>query len=389
MSNERNTRKATSETPAIRRLSTLLLAALLTLVCTNTFAMDDRHHGDDRFSSYRQINLVSDEPGAALVQDTNLVNAWGVSFSPTSPFWVSDNGTGKATLYSVTNDASGSPQVTKRSLEVSIPGEGNPTGQVFNNTTNFHGDLFIFVSEDGTISGWRGALGTSAEVLATRTNAIYKGVTLVAATGGPVLLAANFSEGTVDAYDGNLNLIGQLSDSHAPAGYAPFNVQSIEGMIFVTFAKQDADKKDDIHGPGHGLIDVLNLQTQTFHRLVTGSDAGGRLRAIDSPWGVALAPGTFGEHSDELLVGNFGSGTIMAFSEHGRFEGFLENRPGKPVVIEGLWALAFGNGGNGGVPWTLYFTAGPDDESHGLFGILEPVRKNHDHDNDDNHGHHH
>src|SRR5207247_1623263 len=111
-----------------------------------------------------------------------------------------------------------------------------------------------------------------------------KGVTLEAAPGGPGLLTANFSEGTVDAYDGDLNLIGQLSDSHAPAGYAPFNVQSIEGMIFVTFAKQDADKKDDIHGPGHGLIDVLNLQTQTFHRFVTGSDAGGRLRAIDSPW---------------------------------------------------------------------------------------------------------
>ena len=278
MSNERNKRKATSETPAIRRLSTLLLAALLTLVCTNTFAMDDRHHGDDRSTSYRQTNLVSDQPGVALLQDTNLVNAWGVSFSPTSPFWVSDNGTGKATLYSVTNDASGSPQVTKRSLEVSIPGEGNPTGQVFNNTTNFHGDIFIFVSEDGTISGWRNALGTAAEVLASRPTAVYKGVTLVAAPGGPVLLTANFSEGTVDAYDGDLNLIGQLSDSHAPAGYAPFNVQSIEGMIFVTFAKQDADKKDDIHGPGHGLIDVLNLQTQTFHRLVTGSDAGGRLR---------------------------------------------------------------------------------------------------------------
>jgi len=117
-----------------------------------------------------------------------------------------------------------------------------------------------------------------------------------------------------------------------------------------------------------------------------GADCG----AIDSPWGVALAPGTFGEHSDELLVGNFGSGTIMAFSEHGRFEGFLENRRGKPVVIEGLWALAFGNGGSGGVPGTLHFTAGPDDESHGLFGSLEPVRKDHEHDNnDDDHGHSH
>src|SRR6266542_1380523 len=172
--------------------------------------------------------------------------------------------------------------------------------------TNFHGDLFLFVSEDGTVSGWRNALGTTAEVLAARAGAVYKGVTLASVAGVPFLLAANFSEGTVDVYDRNASLIGQLSDSHAPAGYAPFNVQSIEGLIFVTFARQDAEKKDDVPGPGHGLIDVLDLQTRTFHRFVTGSDAGGRLRAIDSPWGVALAPATFGEHSDEILVGNFG-----------------------------------------------------------------------------------
>jgi uncharacterized protein (TIGR03118 family) len=398
MLNERSKRKAMSETPALRWLVPFVSAALLTMVWTNSFAKDNKGHGNDKVLGYRQINLVSDQPGVALLQDTNLVNAWGVSFSSSSPFWVSDNGAGKATLYAVTNDASGFPQVSKLGLEVSIPGEGNPTGQVFNDTTNFHGDLFIFVSEDGTISGWRGALGTSAEILATRPTAVYKGVTLVSAPGGPVLLAANFSEGTVDAYDGNANLIGQLSDSHAPAGYAPFNVQSIEGLIFVTFAKQDADKEDDVAGPGHGLIDVLDLQTQRFHRFVTGSDAGGRLRAIDSPWGVALAPRTFGKHADVLLVGNFGSGTIMAFDEHGHFEGFLERRPGKPVVIEGLWALTFGNGGRAGVPGTLYFTAGPDDESHGLFGSLEPVRKRHGHDNkddddddddDDDHGHNH
>ena len=391
MLNERNKRKSITDTPALRWPIPLISAALLTMVWSHSFAKDDHHRADDRFTTYRQVNLVSDQPGVALLQDTNLVNAWGVSFSPTSPFWVSDNGTGKSTLYAVTNAASGSPQVTRLGLVVSIPGEGNTTGQAFNNTTNFHADPFIFVSEDGTISGWRNALGTSAEVLASRPTAVYKGVTLVAASDGPVLLAANFSEGTVDAYDGELNLIAQLSDSHAPAGYAPFNVQSIGGLIFVTFTKQDADKKDDVPGPGHGLIDVLDLQTQTFHRFVTGSDAGGRLRAIDSPWGVALAPATFGEHSDELLVGNFGSGTIMAFSEHGRFEGFLENRRGKPVVIEGLWALAFGNGGSGGVPGTLYFTAGPDDESHGLFGSLEPVRKSHEHDNndDDDQGHSH
>jgi len=153
MSNERNKRSARSETPAIRRVSPLVLsAALLTMVWTNSLAKDDRRHGDHRVTGYRQINLVSDQPGIALLQDTNLVNAWGVSFSPTSPFWVSDNGTGKATLYAVTNDASGSPQVTKLGLEVSIPGEGNPTGQVFNNTTNFHADPFILVSAEAARS---------------------------------------------------------------------------------------------------------------------------------------------------------------------------------------------------------------------------------------------
>jgi uncharacterized protein (TIGR03118 family) len=113
------------------------------------------------------------------------------------------------------------------------------------------------------------------------------------------------------------------------------------------------------------------------------------LRAIDSPWGVALAPAKFGHHADHLLVGNFGSGTIMVFNEHGRFEGFLESKPGKPVVIEGLWALTFGNGGRAGVPGTLYFTAGPEDESHGIFGSLEPVRKQHRHDKDDDDDNHH
>ena len=142
--------------------------------------------------------------------------------------------------------------------------------------------------------------------------------------GAPVLLAANFSEGTLDAYDTNLALVAQFTDPRAPAGYAPFNVQSVAGMIFVTFAKQDAEKEDDVKGRGHGLIDVFDPATATFHRLATGTDAGGRLPQINSPWGVALAPNTFGEHAGQLLVGNFGSGTIMAFDSTGRFRGLLE-----------------------------------------------------------------
>lgn len=379
--------KSSTQTAVRRGLVVIGSAAFLTIGWINSFAEDGQHHSELRSTRYQQINLVSDQPVVAMLQDTNLVNSWGVSFSPTSPFWVSDNGTGNATLYSVTNDASGAVQVTKLGLVVSIPGEGNVTGQVFNNTTGFHTNNFIFVSEDGTISGWRGALGTSAEVLTVRTGAVYKGVTLATKGGAPVLLAANFSEGTVDVYDGDVKLVGQLSDPRAPTGYAPFNVQAVEGLIFVTFAKQDADKEDDVAGPGHGLIDVLDLRTQRFHRFVAGSDAGGRLQAIDSPWGVALAPGRFGKHNDQLLVGNFGSGTIMAFDDHGRFQGFLESSLGQPVVIEGLWALARGNGGRAGVPEKLYFTAGPGGESHGLFGSLEPLPRHEkqDNDNDDQH----
>jgi uncharacterized protein (TIGR03118 family) len=351
----------------------ILSLASLTLGTATVGAQNNQDEG----SFYRKINLVSDQPGVAKLQDTNLVNAWGTSFSASSPFWVSDNGSGLATLYTVTNDASGQTFVSKVSLEVHIPGAGTPTGQVFNGATNsFHGDAFLFVSEDGTISGWRPALGTNAEILITRSNAVYKGATLVSTTNGPLLLVANFREATLDAYDGTVSLVAQYADPAAPAGYAPFNVQVRGGIVFVTFAKQDAQKHDDDPGRGHGLIDVFDLATQTFHRLVTGSDAGGSLGAINSPWGVAISPSTFGPHADQLLVGNFGSGTIMTFNASGQFQGFLRNRFGNPLFIDGLWALTFGNGGRGGVPGTLYFTAGPDSESHGLFGSIDVVRIN-------------
>jgi uncharacterized protein (TIGR03118 family) len=337
---------------------------------------------------YLQTDLVSDLPGAAMLQDSNLVNAWGMSMPPNGPFWISATETGLALVYSVTNDAAGVSHVAKVPLEVRIPGEGNVTGQAFNNTSGFHSNAFLFVSEDGTISGWRPSLGMAAETLVTRTGAVYKGATLITDATGPKLLAANFAEGTVDVYDGNLNPPRQFSDPRAPAGYAPFNVQAAAGHVFVTFGKQNDEKEEDVPGPGHGLIDVFLPATGTFRRFATGTDAGGRLNEINSPWGVAVAPEGFGSHGDELLVGNFGSGTIMAFEADGEFRGLLEGVDGEPVSIDGLWALSFGNGTRAGLPSTLYFTAGPDDETHGLFGSLEPVRKsprNHGHgqNNDD------
>jgi uncharacterized protein (TIGR03118 family) len=265
--------------------------------------------------------------------------------------------------------------VTKQGLEVSIPGEGTPTGQLFNNTTGFHTNLFIFASEDGTISGWRPALGKTAETLVMASNSVYKGITLISHAGGPMLLAANFRQAKLDAYDQNMNLVGQFSDADAPDGYAPFNVQELNGLVFVTFAKQDAAKHDDVSGSGNGLVDVFNPMTETFHRITTGTDAGGHNKVIDSPWGMAIAPKTFGEHADELLVGNFGSGTIMSFDDHGRLEGLLRDTHQKAIMIDGLWALTFGNGTKAGVADTLYFTAGPDGEHHGLFGSLSPAKQ--------------
>jgi uncharacterized protein (TIGR03118 family) len=356
-----------------RRQSLFLLAASLALVAIPALAKDH-----EKFDGYRQINLVSDLPGIAQLQDTNLVNAWGISFSATSPFWISDNGSGLSTLYSVTV-TNGTSLVTKLGLEVAIPGEGVPTGQLFNNTGGFNKDVFIFAGEDGTISGWRGALGKTAEQLASRPTAVYKGITLVTSTGTPLLLLANFAEGSVDVYDTNLNLT-QYWDPEAPAGFAPFNVQNINGFIFVTFAMQNAEKHDDVAGQGNGLIDVFNPATGTFHRFATGSNAGGHLKDINSPWGIALAPASFGRHGDELLVGNFGSGTIMAFEADGDFRGVLDDSLGKPMVIDGLWGLAFGNGGAAGVPDALYFTAGLNGEADGLFGSIVPVPgKSHKH----------
>lgn len=372
-----------------RRTSLLLSASLAAAACIPATAKADRDRHDDQ-THYRQINLVSDISGVGQVQDTNLVNGWGISYHPTFPFWISDNGTGRTTLYSVTNDASGAPHAATVPLVVSIPGDGTPTGQVINDSSAFNSDIFLFVSEDGTISGWRPDLGNAAEVLATRPDAVYKGVTLATVGTNTFLLAANFREGTIDVYDGNSSLVGQYSDSSAPSGYAPFNVQNLNGVIFVTFARQDDAKKDDVPGRGRGLIDVFYVDSGEFDRFAAGSRAGGRISEMNSPWGLALAPSTFGSHAGQLLVGNFGSGTIMTFDTDGEFRGLLKGTEECPVTIDGLWGLTFGASGASGVAEDLYFTAGPNGESHGLFGVIQTVNESDDDDdNNECHQHHH
>ena len=314
-------------------------------------------------------NLVTDDQAAhsAVLTDPNLVNAWGISRTGTSPFWVSDNGTGVATLYRV-NPTTGVPSIAP--LIVSIPGLGNLTGQVAAGVAgSFNGDAFLFVSEDGTVSGWRGALGTLAETLVIGSpDNVYKGSAFQNILGNGYLYAANFHTGKIDVYKGNgaaPNLPGNFVDPGIPAGYAPFNVQDIGDKIYVTYALQNAAGDEDVSGPGHGFVSVFDNQGNFISRV-------GSQGTLDSPWGLALAPASFGAYAGDLLVGNFGDGTINVFDlATNSFLAQLVASDGNPLVIDGLWGLIPGSGaGNGGSSQAIYFSAGPDGESHGLFGVI-------------------
>jgi uncharacterized protein (TIGR03118 family) len=314
------------------------------------------------------INLVTDDKNAhpAMLEDASLVNAWGISRSPTSPFWVSANGTGVTTLYTV-NSTTNAP--TKVALTVTIPGIGNVTGQVFNPVlAAFNGDAFLFVSEDGTISGWRGALGATAEVLQTgsATN-VYKGTTLASIGGNTYLYSADFYGGTIDVLKGNAgapDLGGNFTDPGIPSGYAPFNIENLNGTLYVSYALRDSTGTDDVSGAGHGFVSAFDLQGNFLRRVGTGG-------TLDSPWGLAIAPASFGEFAGDLLVGNFGDGRIGVFDPlTSVYRGQLLGTDGNPIVIDGLWGLMIGNGGSGGSVQDVYFSAGPDNESHGLLGVI-------------------
>ena len=319
---------------------------------------------------YQQTNLVSDLPGLAAIQDENLVNPWGLSRSSGSPWWVADNGTGLSTLH----NGSGTPQ----SLVVTIPpaagsSEGGvPTGTVFNGTTDFALPTggpakFIFVGEDGTISGWNG--GTSAVVVSTKERSVYKGVAIASFRGAHYLYVANFSRKRIDVFDTHFNLVhlGAFDDQHLPKGFAPFNVQNIGDSLYVAFARLDPRTNDEVAGAGLGFVDVFTPGGRLKQRLEHGD-------WLNAPWGLVLASGDFGTFSHYLLVGQFGSGEIAAYNvSSGRFAGMLRNVTDGILSIPGLWALSFGNGANAGPATTLFFTAGIEDEAHGLFGTLTPV----------------
>jgi uncharacterized protein (TIGR03118 family) len=323
---------------------------------------------------YLQTDLVSDIQGLATITDPNLVNPWGISHGPTTPFWVSDQGTGVATLYNVPSGGT----VSKAALIVSIPttatGPQGPTGQVFNpNTSAFivpgttAAANFIFANLNGTISAWNSAVGTTAQIAAATPGAVYTGLTLA----GTQLYAANGAQNRIDVFDGSFHAVtpaGGFIDPTLPAGLVPFNVQTIGGKIYVTYAP--AGRPAQIAAtPGMGVVSVFDTNGNFQQRLITGSQ-------LASPWGITLAPPGFGQFGGDLLVGNFSfaASEINAFDPTtGAFLGTIPIDPGSGQSPGGLWSLAFGTAGNNGDPNTLFFTDGIDGELHGLFGSIRPV----------------
>lgn len=326
-------------------------------------------HGQNAFT---QTNLVSDIPGVAISTDPRLVNPWGISFAPTGPFWISDAGTGLSTVY----NSAGVPLATPVST---IPnpsgGISTPTGQVFNAGSAFNADRFIFATEQGTIAGWRPALGTGGETLFNNSSqgSIYKGLALSTIGANTYLYATDFHNGRIDIFGstGAPTLGGNFASPALPLGYAPFNVQNLAGKLYVTYALQDAARADAVNGAGHGFVDVFDVNGVYQQRLISNG-------VLDSPWGLAIAPDSFGSLAGSLLVGNFGDGTINAFDPlSGVFRDVLRDTNGFPLINEGLWGLIVGNGGNGGDRNSLYITAGipgsGNIQDHGLFARITPI----------------
>ena len=323
---------------------------------------------------YVQTNLVSDVPGWAATLDPHLVNAWGIDFSSGSPAWIADNGTGFSTLYT------GGGNIVP--LVVTIPSGTDdpsaPTGLVFNGTGGFWvkahdlsgSALFIFDSEDGIISGWNPTVDLTHAIIAVNNSdkgAVYKALAIgTDSDGNSFLYATNFHSGWVEMYDSNFKWVKNFTDMDVPRGYAPFGARVLNGKLYVTFALQDADAHDDVAGPGHGFVDIFDLAGNKIKRLISHGQ-------LNSPWGLAWAPANFGKFSGDLLVGNFGNGHINAFAPWtGGARGHMLRPNGTTLEINGLWGLHFGNDAAAGPSNVLLFTAGPEEESHGLFGKLQP-----------------
>jgi uncharacterized protein (TIGR03118 family) len=354
----------------MKKRSSLVITFILFLFTTGCDKFFDKFPGGDHIAkniNFVQTNLVSDTMGfnAAKI-DSNLVNAWGIAFSPTGVIWINANGKGLTVLY----DSTGTP----KRAPVAIPFHGvhfggTPSGMLFNGTTDFVIPLtnaparFIFAAEDGTISGWSGGDSTVTVVDRSAFGSVYKGIAMANDGGANFLYATDFHNAKIDVFDKSFNYINSkpFSDPHIPAGFAPFNIANLNGVLFVTYAKQMLpDKHDDQKGPGNGFVNTFWPNGNLIKRFATRG-------VLNSPWGVAYPPVGFGLGKGSVLISNFGDGRINVFEEAGDFEGPLRNY-GSPITIDGLWAIAFPTGGIN--PNKLFFSAGPDDESHGLFGVI-------------------
>ncbi|MDB5035987.1 MAG: hypothetical protein JWQ98_3228 [Chlorobi bacterium] len=320
-------------------------------------------------SSYAETRLIADSAGmGAAAIDAALVNPWGIAFGPTGILWVANNHSGTSTLY----NADGS----RLTLVVKVPGKdsaagGAPTGMIYNPTSDFvipgaGAGLFIYAGEDGTISAWT-TVTTDARIVANRSDsgAVYKGIAMAANNGANFLYATNFKKNSVDVFDRNYQYVKSFTDPGVPAGYAPFGIQTIDGKLYVTFAKQKApDNEDDEKGVGNGYVDIFNPDGTLSRRFASNGK-------LNSPWAVVKAPTGFGTLAGDILIGNFGDGMIGAYNPtDGSFIGFLHDSANASIVIDGLWGLTFGPTATS---TTLYFTAGPDGEEHGLLGTLKPI----------------
>jgi uncharacterized protein (TIGR03118 family) len=332
---------------------------------------------------YVRSNLISatagyvDSAGAASHTDTRLGNPWGITYSPTGPFWVADNAAGGVTVY----DGAGN-SISNTGVYVPPPasktGGSLPTGIVYNGTSDFTltsgGNtvpaLYIMATEDGTIAGWNPTISATQAVQtvdrSTTPGAVYTGLAIASTSSGNFLYAADFNDAQVDIFDKNYNYVRSFTDTQVDTGYAPFGIQLIGTRLVVTFAKQDSSKHNPVPGAGNGFVDVFDTNGNLVQRLI----AHGQLNA---PWGIAYAPASFGKYSSRLLIGNFGDGLINAYAvDSGAYQGqLLDGSSSNPIVIPGLWALSFGNGASAGASTALYFTAGVNSEQGGLFGVIQ------------------
>ena len=369
--------------PLALTASLLFCFGLASSTAAATYGNDADGDADDALA-FVQTNLDSNIAGRAKVTDSNLTNAWGLAFAPGNPFWVSANHSGVSTLY--LGDGTVIP------LVVSIPGpKGSPsgfvsapTGMIWNPTPGFlvPGSklpaAFIFDTEDGTISAWSFGVDVTHAVIAvdnSQSGAVYKGLAFGTNSRGNHIYATNFFAGTIEVFDSQFNpakTSGNFTDSHVPAGYAPFGIQNIDGDLWVTYARQNALKHDDVGGPGRGFVDVFDTDGHLLRRF---ADHG----VLNSPWGLARAPYGFGQFSGDILVGNFKDGRINAFDARGNFRGALKRPDERVISIDGLWALEFGGGAKSS-PESLFFTAGPNGENDGLFGVINatPRKSNHE-----------